>query len=185
MDKVKITIDGKKITESADCTILEAAKNAKINIPTLCYLKNINGIGSCKQCIVEIEGRDNLVTSCNTKIQHDMKISTKSKRVKDARREMLDLILANHDFNCNKCKSNKDCELQNLANKNGIKKSSYKENYLDMEEVNTNPFLEYDPSICIGCKRCVAACKKVARNGILQSKKLGNKSFISTPFGQY
>lgn len=185
MSKVKITINGNKITENGNCTILEAAKKANINIPTLCYLKDVNDIASCKQCVVEIEGQENLVTSCNTKIVDGMKIKTNSKRVKDARREMLDLILANHNFNCKICKSNKDCKLQELANKNNIKKSSYKQEVLNSSVVSTNPFLEYDPSICIGCKRCVAACKKVARNGILQAKKIGNKSFISTPFGQY
>lgn len=185
MSKVKIKIDNKIIYENENCTILEAATNAKIHIPTLCYLEKINNISSCKLCVVEIKGYSGLVTSCNTKIKSGMEINTKSERVKNARKEMLSLILSNHNFNCAKCKNNKDCELQNLANEFNIKKTNYEQKFLNLKKVDKNPFLEYDPKICIGCKRCVAACKKFARNGILQAKKIGNHTFINTPFGQY
>lgn len=185
MDKVKLTINNKKITASANDTIIEAASKVGINIPTLCYLKNLNNIGSCKMCVVEVDGQPNLITSCNNKVTEGMIIHTNSDRVKRARKEMLNLILADHDYNCSKCKSNHACELQNLAEKYKIKKSTYKQDCLETPIVENNPFLEYDSSKCINCKRCVSACKKISRNGILTTKKLGPHAFINTPFGEY
>lgn len=182
--KVNIVIDGKKIQANKKCTILECATNADVKIPTLCYLKDLNTISSCKLCLVEINGYDNLLPACSTYIENGMEINTKSKRVVKARKEMLNLLLANHNFDCKKCKSCDDCNLQDLANEYGIETSVYKQDAQKFKNLDKNPFLEYDPSICISCKRCVAACKKLACNGVLNSKKIGTNAYIDTPFGQ-
>ena len=94
---VKITVDGVAFSVEENKTILEAAKEAGIEIPTLCYLKDVNEIGACKMCVVEVEGRDNLVTSCNTKVKDGMVVTTNSERVIKSRKQVLNMILANHD----------------------------------------------------------------------------------------
>lgn len=181
---INIKINNKDIQVEEGTTILDAAMQSGIIIPTLCYLANTNDIASCKLCVCKIEGQDNLVSACNTKVYDGMQVQTDNAEIKQTRTDVLNLILANHKFDCDNCKNNKDCRLEALANEYGIDASKYKQNYLELEDKNVNPFLEYDPSICINCKRCVAACKKVACNGVLDSKKIGTRAFINTPFGQ-
>ncbi|MDO5328969.1 MAG: formate dehydrogenase subunit alpha [Coriobacteriia bacterium] len=169
---INITIDGKRKRVDENSTILDVAGDS---IPTLCYLKGVNNIGSCKICVVEIKGQDNLVTACNTKVKANMKILTNSEKVIEARKKMLNLLMAGHD--CKKCKSKGNCELEKLAKKYGVKKSGFNGHAIKQ---NKNPFLSYDSQICINCKRCVAACKKLARNGVLEAKR----GYVQTPFDE-
>ena len=98
--KIIVTIDGNRLTVDEGKTILEAARLHDINIPTLCYLKDVNEIGACKMCVVEVEGKEHLVTSCNTRVKDGMVINTRSERVIKSRKQMLNLLLANHDVRC-------------------------------------------------------------------------------------
>lgn len=179
-----IKINGKEIKTSSGQTILDAAISAGIDIPTLCYFAGLNNIGACKLCVCEIEGRDELVTSCNTLIEDGMSILTESEKVVEARKQILHLIIANHDFNCEECASKGRCQLLSNLKRYGIEAPVYKGNIVNASKKESSPFLTYDPQICINCKRCVAACKKLACNGVLEPGKIGSKSFINAPFGK-
>ncbi len=180
---VNITIDGNQAALDDRLTILEAAKFLDINIPTLCYLKDINEIGACKMCVVEVEGNEHLVTSCNTKIKEGMVVHTNSERVVKSRKQVLNLILANHDVRCFSCAKSGDCRLQDLSNEYEITTSKYQGNAARIPAKKENPFLTYYPELCINCQRCVSTCNKVAGNGVLHNGKLGMRTLIEAPFG--
>ena len=110
---IHLTIDGKEIEVAEGMTVLEAARKVNIDIPTLCFLKDINEVGDCRMCIVEIEGRNNFATSCIQKCEEGMKVHTNSRKVIEARKEILSLILSNHNRDCLTCIRNGNCELQN------------------------------------------------------------------------
>ena len=114
-EMIKLTIDGKEVEVEKGTTILEAAKKANIDIPTLCFLKEINEIGDCRMCLVEVEGRRGFVTSCIQKAEEGMVIKTNTIALIEARRMVLDLILSNHQRDCLTCTRNGNCELQKLA----------------------------------------------------------------------
>ncbi len=179
-----ITINNIELSVPEGTTILEAAKMAEIYVPTLCFLKGVNEIGSCRMCVVEIEGRDNLVPSCNTKVEDGMVIHTDTDKVLRSREFMLKLILANHDVRCLSCAKSGDCELQNLANEFDINlENPYKKTIPPLEVKKDNPFLTYYPELCIGCQRCVSTCNKVVCNGTLKNGKVGARTIIEAPFG--
>lgn len=180
---VNLIIDGQNIAVEDNLTILEAAKQADIQIPTLCYLKEVNEIGACKMCVVEIEGKSHLVTSCNTKVKDGMVIKTNSERVINSRKQVLNMLLANHDVRCFSCSKSGDCRLQDLSNEYGITKSCYEGNAAKFEAKKENPFLTYYPELCINCQRCVSICNKVTCNGTLHNAKIGTRTLIDAPFG--
>ena len=144
---VNITIVGIKLSVYDYLTILEAAKSAEIRIPTLCYLKDVNEIGACKMCVVEVEGMDKLITSCNTKVKEGMVIRTDTERVTNSRKQVLNMILANHDVRCFSCGKSGDCRLQDLSSEYGIEKSCYQGNHAKLEAKKENPFLTYYPEL--------------------------------------
>ncbi|HAG68582.1 MAG TPA: formate dehydrogenase subunit alpha [Lachnospiraceae bacterium] len=181
--KVTVTIDGVRLSADASMTILEAASAVNIKIPTLCYLKDVNEIGACKMCVVEVEGFSNLVTSCNTRVTEGMVISTATERVVKSRKQMLNLILANHDVRCFSCAKSGDCRLQELANEYDISASVYQTSAARIPAKKENPFLEYHPELCVNCQRCVSTCNRVSGNGVLQNGKLGTRTLIDAPFG--
>lgn len=180
---VNIIIDGISLSVDESLTILEAAQTADIKIPTLCYLKDVNEIGACKMCVVEVEGRDNLVTSCNTKVKEGMVITTKSEKVVKSRKQVLNLMLANHDVRCFSCGKSGDCRLQDLANEYEITESCYEGVAPHFAAKKENPFLTYYPELCINCQRCVSTCNKVVGNGTLHNGKIGTRTLIDAPFG--
>ena len=183
-----ITIDGKKICAEPGATILEAARAEGINIPTLCYLKEVNEIGSCRLCIVEIDGYDNLFAACRTRVRNGMVIRTSSDRIESYRRTMLRLILSNHKADCMSCPGNGICRLQELCNRYGITESGFAGSRAEIEQklplLDSNPYITYDPSKCIHCQRCISACHYVAGNGTLQSSRTGNFHIVEAPFGE-
>lgn len=180
---VHVTIDGIELTVDESMTILEAAQSAEIRIPTLCYLKDVNEIGACKMCVVEVEGKSNLVTSCNTRVKEGMVINTRSEKVVKSRKQVLNLILANHDVRCFSCGKSGDCRLQDLSNEYEITRSCYQGDAATFEVKKENPFLTYYPELCINCQRCVSTCNKVAGNGTLHNGKIGTRTLIDAPFG--
>jgi len=185
---ITVTIDGNKIEAAEGMTILEAARENGISIPTLCYLKGINDIGSCRICMVEIEGYDNLFASCKTMAQADMVIRTDTPKLFDYRKEMLRLILSNHNVDCMSCPENGVCQLQKLCNQFGIRSAQYEGSRSKIEKklpiLSGNPYLTYDSSKCIHCQRCISVCNRAAVNGTLQSGRSGTFHIVEAPFGQ-
>jgi len=186
MNMINAIIDDIKVTVPEGTTILEAAKLNEIHIPTLCFLKDVNEIGSCRMCVVEIDGHDNLYPSCNTTLREGMVIHTKTERVTRSREFMLKLILANHDVRCLTCVKSGSCELQDLANEFGLNlENPYKKSIPPLEAMTKNPFLSYYPELCIGCQRCVSTCNKRVCNGVLKPGRIGSRTVINAPFGEY
>lgn len=182
---ITITINDIVCTVQEGSTILQAAKSLDIEIPTLCYLEEVNEIGSCRLCVVELEGVEQLVTACNTKAKAGMQIKTQSKRVIEARKTVLELILANHKVNCFSCAKNGACQLQSYCTAYGVETSSYKGQRatIEMPKKNQHPFLRYQPELCIHCRRCISTCEKSTGRGAITSGKTGMFQVIHAPFG--
>lgn len=183
---IKATINNIEITVPEGTSILEAAKKINVHIPTLCFLKGVNEIGSCRMCVVEIQDHEDLKTACNTTIEEGMAVLTDTERVRRSREFMLKLILANHDVRCLTCSKSGACELQDLANEFGLNlENLYKKNIPKLESLTANPFLSYYPELCIGCQRCVNTCNNRVGNGVLRPGRVGNRTVINAPFGEY
>ena len=157
---VNITIDGKQLQVPDNSTILQAARNNGIPIPTLCFLKDINEVGACRICVVEVKGMQRLVSSCNTKVREGMEISTRSEKVRTARRLNVELILSQHNMNCPTCHRNGNCELQKVCADLGVDYTSYPIQYRQHPWDNTFPLIR-DETKCIRCMRCISVCDKV------------------------
>ena len=179
-EKININIDGKELEVNKGITVLQAARQAKIDIPTLCFLKEINAAGDCRMCIVEIEGRRGFVPSCITLVEDGMKIKTNTSELNDARRTILDLILSSHNRDCLTCVRNGNCELQTLAEKFGITNIDYVGQKIEEKIDLDSPSIVRDSSKCIMCKRCVATCKNIQKISAIDVAGRGYKSHIAT-----
>ena len=160
---VNITIDRKNISVAEGMTILDAAKSAGINIPTLCYYKGLNDVGACRVCVVEVEGLQKLPAACNTPVAEGMVIHTNSKKVRDARRVNVQLILSEHDCRCPNCIRSGNCSLQTLARDLNIIDIPYSRTVPENKFSRTFPLVRTD-SKCIKCMRCIQMCEKQACN---------------------
>lgn len=180
---INLTIDGKKLSVEEGKTVLEAARQANIEIPTLCYLKGINEVGDCRMCIVEIEGRRGYTPSCIQKVEEGMNIKTNTPALIEARRVVLDLILSNHDRKCLTCTRNGNCELQALAEKYNITEIEYDGERNEYEIDDASPSIVKDLNKCILCRRCVATCNKVQEIGAIGVANRGFESCVSTTCG--
>lgn len=182
---ITVTIDGVQVQVTPDDTILTAAKLAGVEIPTLCYLKDLNPEGSCRMCLVEVEGNaKGLVTACTQPCTDGMVVHTKSEKVIEARRFVLDLLLSNHQGDCFSCAKNGGCKLQDYCFEYGVEKTSF-ENPVQPErpEMDTsNKFLVYDPNKCILCRRCQRTCAKIQGKGVLSVSGRGFNAAITTSF---
>lgn len=158
---VELTIDGRKVSVPENTTILEAARSVGIAIPTLCYLKEINEIGSCRICLVEIEGIDQLVAACNNTVLDGMIVHTNSAKVRRARKQNLELILATHDSKCTSCVRSKNCSLQDLARDFNIYYNDYPQHLFTYRSWDKSYPLIRSNTKCIACVRCVQICDKV------------------------
>lgn len=167
-DKVNIIIDGNNIQVPKDFTILEATKMVNIKIPTLCYLKDINEIGACRMCVVEVKGAKALQAACIYPVSEGLEIKTNTETTRRARRNTLELILSNHDKSCLSCIRNRNCELQTLAEELSVKSEKYEGEMTndDMPPDDFSPSLVRNPAKCILCRRCVSACKNQTVNVI-------------------
>ena len=177
---IHLTIDNIPVEVQEGTTILEAARKANINIPTLCFLKEINEFGDCRMCIVEIEGRNNFATSCIQKCEEGMVVHTHSAGVMQARKMVLDLILSNHHKDCLTCVRSGNCELQKLAIQYNVKEIEYEGEKSEHEVDDKSPSIVRDFNKCILCKRCVSTCKKVQEIGAIDCTNRGFESCIST-----
>lgn len=175
---VNLIIDKQPITCGEHQTIMEAARLAHIEIPHLCYLKDINEIGACRVCVVEVEGKHKLITACNTVVQEGMVISTNSPKVRDARRTNIQLILSQHDCECAYCSRSGNCSLQKISNDLGITKLPYK------KHVSYTPWNQDFPLIresnkCIKCMRCIQICDKVQNLQIWDITGTGSRTGVN------
>ena len=175
---VNLIIDGKKIQTKEGATILEAAKENGINIPTLCYLKDLNEIGACRVCIVEVEGVEKCVPSCHTQVIEEMVVHTNSKKVRETREVNLQLILSQHNFHCATCIRNGNCKLQNLAKDFNIDDNPYDIKYEEKVWDKTVPLIR-DFTKCIKCMRCVQVCDKIQSLSVWDVVNTGAKTSVN------
>lgn len=177
---VNLKIDGKEVQVKEGTTILQAARKANIDIPTLCFLKEINEVGDCRMCITEVEGRKGFATSCIQKVEEGMVVHTNSPAVIEARKMVLDLILSNHHRDCLTCTRNGNCELQQLAMKYNVTDVRYEGAKNEHKIDDISPSIVRDFNKCILCRRCVSACKNVQKIGAIDAINRGFSSCIST-----
>lgn len=177
---IHLTINNKPVEVEEGTTILQAAKKINIDIPTLCFLKDINEIGDCRICVVEVEGKRGFATSCIQKVEEGMVVHTSTPAVIEARRVVLDLIISNHDRECLTCTRNGNCELQKLAVEFNVQKIEYagERNRHEIDEIS--PSIVRDFNKCILCRRCISTCKKVQGIGAIDCINRGFESCIST-----
>lgn len=184
MKEVKIYINNIAVTVPAEATVLEAARQAGVDVPTLCHHKNLTGAGACRMCVVEVEGSRNLPASCVTPVWDGMKVKTESEAVIRARKDILDLMLANHPLDCLTCESAGACKLQDYCYRYDVKEASFSGEKSQRQLVSCNPFLDRDYNKCILCGLCVRACAEVQGNNAIDFANRGFSSTIAAPFGE-
>ncbi|MBQ7351536.1 MAG: (2Fe-2S)-binding protein [Clostridia bacterium] len=180
--EVKIIIDGKEIVADSEKTILQVAREQKIDIPTLCYLKDVNEPASCRVCVVEIEGAKNLVTSCTTKVRDGMVVRTNSSKVLRARKTAIELLLSNHNKNCLNCPKNLKCDFQKLCEQFHCDTEKYNGAMGKYNIDDTNHSLVRDMSKCILCGKCVAVCAKKQGCSAITKTGRGFDTKVGTAF---
>ena len=180
---VNIIINEKAIKVKEGTTILEAASSNGISIPTLCYFKDLNEIGACRVCVVEVEGMDKLVASCNTACEEGMVITTNSPRVRKARRTNMQLILSQHDCHCPTCVNNDNCKLQKLAVDMNINEQPFHDQTPENCWDSSLPLIRNE-SKCIKCMRCIQVCDKIQGLGIWDVLSSGSRTTIGVSGGR-
>ena len=161
---VTVTIDGQDIAVPAGTSIMRAAALADINIPKLCATDSIEAFGSCRICLVEIQGRKGFPASCTTLVEEGLVIRTQNKSIAKIRRNVMELYISDHPLDCLTCPANGDCELQDVAGEVGLREVRYGfegSNHLAAQKDTSNPYFTFEPSKCIVCSRCVRACEEV------------------------
>ena len=181
---INITIDGKSYSVEEETSVLEACKTAGIKIPTLCYLEKIQAIGACRVCLVEIEGVHDLVASCVMPVSEEMKIHTNNRRVREARKVVVELLLSEHEGDCQTCDRNEDCELQSIAHDLGIREIRYEGEKSPRSYDQSTPALVRDGAKCISCRRCVTVCAETQSVSALFPQSRGFKTTIGPAFGK-
>lgn len=177
MVMVNLTIDGQKVSVPQGTTIMQAAATVGIDIPRLCYLKDINEISACKVCVVEIKGQNRVVTACTTPVQEDLVVYTNSPKARSVRRTNVELILSQHDCLCATCVRSGNCSLQKLANDLGIYDIPYERDVVDMPWNQDFPLIR-DSKKCIKCMRCVQICDKVQKLHIWDVQNTGSRTTV-------
>ncbi len=181
MDKVNIKINGLPYAVNADATVLEACHEAGFNIPTLCWMKDLNELGACRMCVVEVKGARSLVTSCVYPVNEGMEVTTNSPKVLSSRKTNLELLLSNHDQNCLSCVRNTECELQSLCHEYGVDGLRFIGARTHSEKENSTLHLVRDNNKCILCRRCVAACQQ-QHVAVINPSERGFETHIACAF---
>ena len=183
MADITIKINGRTVTAPAGSTILEAARLANIEIPTLCFLKEINEIGACRICVVEVKGARTLVASCVYPINEGMEVWTNTPKVLESRKKTLQLLLSNHDRKCLSCVRSANCELQALCRELGVDDEGFYDGEKTPSEIDTSAVhMIRDNSKCILCRRCVAVCDQVQGVGVIGANNRGFATNIGSAF---
>lgn len=175
---VTITIDHQVLRCEEQLTIMEAAKLAHIEILHLCYLKGINDIGACRVCVVEVEGKDKLITACNNLVQEGMVIYTNSPKVRDTRRVNIQLLLSQHDCECAYCSRSGNCSLQRISNDLGITKLPYEKNVTYVPWNQNFPLIR-ESNKCIKCMRCIQICDKIQNLQVWDVSSTGSRTTVN------
>ena len=182
MENVNIKINGKEISCPADYTILEAARLANIDIPTLCYLKDVSQTGSCRMCVVEVKGARALAAACVYPVNEGMEVFTNTAKVRAARKSTLELLLSNHDRKCLTCVRNKNCELQSLSEELGVTEIPFDGERIPYEIQDSSPSIVRDNNKCVLCRRCVSACKDIQTVSVIDAQERGFATTIGCAF---
>lgn len=184
MENINLKINGLDVSAPAGSTILEAAHLAGIRIPTLCYLKEINEIGACRMCVVEVKGARNLVAACVHPINEGMEVYTNTPKLIESRKKTLQLLLSNHDKKCLSCVRSGNCELQNLCHEYGVEDEDFYEGEMNHHEPDDSAaHMIRDNNKCILCRRCVAVCEKTQGIGVIGPNNRGFATMIGSAFG--
>ncbi|MEI3339824.1 MAG: NADH-dependent [FeFe] hydrogenase, group A6 [Eubacterium sp.] len=183
MENITIKINGVEVSAPKGSTILEAARLAQIEIPTLCFLKEINEIGACRMCVVEVKGARTLVTACVYPINEGMEVWTNTPKVIESRRKTLELLLSNHDRKCLSCVRSGKCELQKLCHDYKIEDEGFYDGERNKYELDTSAaHMVRDNNKCILCRRCTAVCEKTQGIGVIGANERGFKTYIGSAF---
>ncbi len=179
---VNVTINNAAVSVEDGSSVLEAARKAGIKIPTLCYFEGHPAQGACRVCLVEIEGARSLSASCATPVTEGMKVFTNTKKAREARKTVVELMLSEHGGNCPTCNRNEDCELQAIAREMGIEMVTYQGESAKKAIDDSTPALVRDNSKCIKCRRCVTVCNEIQSVGALFPQKRGFNTVIGPAF---
>ena len=180
---IKLTIDDKPIEVAEGATVLEAARQLKIEVPTLCHDPRLKPYGACRLCIVEIAGMAKPVTSCTTPATEGMVVKTNSARLYRLRRTTVELLLSDHPNDCMTCIGTGDCRLQELAYAYGIRENRFKGAMRDHNRVDTNPFITREQNKCVMCGLCVRVCEEVQGVSAIGYAERGFEAKVIPPFG--
>jgi formate dehydrogenase major subunit len=179
---VTLEIDGVEVSVPEGTSVMSAAVEAGIKVPKLCATDSLEPFGSCRLCLVEIEGRKGYPASCTTNVAPGMKVTTQTPKLADIRRNVMELYISDHPLDCLTCPANGNCELQDMAGVVGLREVRYGydgENHLKAEKDTSNPYFDFDPSKCIVCSRCVRACEEVQGTFALTIDSRGFASMVS------
>jgi formate dehydrogenase major subunit len=179
---VTLEIDGENVTVPAGTSVMRAAAEMGTKVPKLCATDSLNSFGSCRLCLVEIEGRKGTPASCTTPVEAGMKVRTQTPRLAKLRRGVMELYISDHPLDCLTCAANGDCELQDMAGEVGLREVRYGydgANHLKSEKDTSNPYFTFDPAKCIVCSRCVRACEEVQGTFALTIDGRGFASVVS------
>jgi formate dehydrogenase major subunit len=179
---VTLTIDGREVTVPEGTSVMRAASLSDVKIPKLCATEQLESFGSCRMCLVQIEGMKGLPASCTTPVAQGMVVHTQNKQLADIRRGVMELYISDHPLDCLTCPANGHCELQDMAGVVGLREVRYGydgANHLDPGKDESNPYFTYDPSKCIVCSRCVRACEEVQGTFALTIAGRGFDSVVS------
>ena len=182
MENVNVKINGRDYSVPANISVLEAARYAGIDIPTLCYLRDINEIGACRLCLVEVKGARGLVTACVYPVNEGMEITTDSPKIRNARKMNLQLLLSNHNKKCLSCIRSTTCELQKLCNEYGVDEDYIGGAKNEFQIDDSSVSIIRDNSKCILCRRCVAACQNMQEIGVIGANDRGFDTHIASPY---
>ena len=182
---INITINNKKISVEEGTSILDAAKGIGIKIPTLCYHPDQEVKANCRVCVVEIDGYRTLQTACSTKAVDGMNIRTNTPKVREARKVVIELLMANHDVSCTSCPSNHNCGLQQIAADLGIRESRFEDVLEEKPIDDSSPAIVRNPNKCIKCGRCIQMCAKVQGLAIIEYMGRSFEADVQPPYGMY
>jgi iron-only hydrogenase group A len=179
---IQVTINGQALSVKPETTVLQAARQAGITIPTLCFLEKNDPLGACRVCMVEVEGAKTLMAACATPCAEKMVVHTNTRRVRQARKQVVELLLSEHDGNCQLCDRSEDCELRQLAADLGVRDLAYTGTKAAPMKDTSTPALTRDNSKCIKCRRCVTVCTSVQGIGALGAQGRGFATVIGPAF---
>lgn len=182
MEFLQLTIDGIAVSVAPGTSVLEAARQAGVKIPTLCHLPELTPFGACRMCIVQVDGLKNLAASCSLPVSDGMAVHTHTPVVLEVRRMILELLLANHPADCFSCDRNLNCELQTLAAELGVKKIRFDGERRRFAIDNNNPFIVRDNEKCILCGRCVRVCQEQQVCNVLEFNGRGFHTKLAPAF---